>query len=151
MSEDKSWRTPATVIGIITVLLTTIGVYISKRGSDLEIQKQEYKKNIDDLNRLEQNKKNDERQNRIAELNKQLKEAENQVQVFEAKIQQTYKQIQDYDFKQKDPEENEPARVADHQSYLYARENLEIFSKSKKQYEAQVDELQNEIDNLTKD
>lgn len=130
------------MIGIITVLLTAMGVYISKKGSDLDKQKQEYQQHVDETNRVE-------RQNRLAELNRQLKEADKHVQDFDAKIQQTYRQIQDYDFKQNDPQENKPARVADHQSYLYARETLDIFSKSKKQYEAQVDELQKEIDNLT--
>jgi uncharacterized protein HemX len=150
MSEGKSWKTPAAVIGIITVVITAIGVYISKKGSDLEKQKQDYQKEVNEADRLNQDKKNEERQTRIADLDRQLKEAENQVQDFEAKIQQTYRQIQDYDFKQNNPSASESDRAEDHKSYLIVRENLDIFSKSKKQSEERVDELRKEINELTK-
>lgn len=56
MSEGKSWKTPTTVIGIITVLLTAAGVYISKRGSDLEIQKQYHQQQIDDAGKSNRRK-----------------------------------------------------------------------------------------------
>lgn len=150
MSEAKSWKTPAAVIGIITVLLTAAGVYLSKRGSDLEINKQVYQQQVDETNRTDQNKKNEEKQNRITDLNSQLKTSEAQVQDFEAKIQQTYRQIQEYGEKQDNLSASEADRAEDHKSYLIVKENLEIFSNSKKQAEARVEELRKEINDLTK-
>jgi uncharacterized protein HemX len=150
MSEGKSWKTPAAIIGIITVLLTAAGVYISKRGSDLEIHKQDYQQQVDETNKAEQDKKNEEKQNRITELNRQLKASEDQVLDFEAKIQQTYKQIQEYDEKQNNLSASEADRAEDHKSYLIVKQNLDIFSNSKKQAEARVDELRKEINDLTK-
>lgn len=150
MSEGKSWKTPAAVIGIITVLLTAAGVYISKRGSDHEIQKQDYQRQVDEVNKAEQDKKKEEIQNRITELNKQLKVSEDQVQDFEAKIQKTYRLIQEFDEKQNNLSASEADRAEDHKSYLIERENLEIFSNSKKQSEARVNELRKEINDLTK-
>jgi hypothetical protein len=150
MSESKSWRTPATIIGMIALFLTAAGVYINNKTSDLEVKKLEYQRNADETDRLNQDQKNGEIQNRIAALNSQLQEAQNQIQNFEDKIQKTYRQIQDYDFKQNDPEANEPSREASRQSYLIARENLEIFSNSKRQYEEQVKELRKEINGLIK-
>jgi hypothetical protein len=150
MSEGNSWKTPAAVIGIITVILTAIGLYNSKKGSDLERIKQENQIRKDQTDQLDQDKKNDEIQSRIAELKRQLKVAQDQVQNFDGQIKQTYRQIQDYDSKQNDASASAADRAADHQSYLIVRENLQIFTNSKNQNQAQVDELQKEIDQLLK-
>ncbi|MDB5013644.1 MAG: hypothetical protein JWQ25_1846 [Daejeonella sp.] len=150
MSEGTSWKTPAAVIGIITVLLTAAGVYISKRGSDHEIQKQEYQQQVDEVNKAEQYKRDEEIQNRKTELNRQLKASEDQVRELEAKIKETYRLIQEFDEKQNNLSASEADRAEDHKSYLIERENLEMFSNSKRQTQARLDELRKEINDLTK-
>lgn len=79
-----------------------------------------------------------------------MKNSEDQVRDFESKIQETYRQIQEFDEKQNNASASEADRAEDHKSYLIVRENLEIFSNSKKQAEARVDELRKEINDLTK-
>ena len=145
---SESWKAPAAIIGIVTVLLTAAGIYISKQGSDSDRQ---HKQQVDEAQRIRQEEKEKEVKTRIDQLNGQLKQAEDQVQDFENKIQTTYRQIQDYDFKRKDPASNDPARAADNESYLIANQNLEIFSRSKKEAEDRRDALRREINELTKE
>jgi uncharacterized protein HemX len=150
MSEGNSWKTPATVIGIIALLLTAAGVYISKQGSDRETEKQQYDRGKDERDRLGEDRRDEEKQNRIAELNNQLKQAEGLVQESETAIQTTYRQIQKYDFKRNDPSASDYDRAEDNKEYLIFRENLNIFSKQKQQRETRVDELRKEINDLIK-
>lgn len=150
MSEGKGWKSPAAIIGLATVLVAAVGVYISKIGTNLQLEQQTHQVQVDVRAEAETQKKQVDIQNRISELNRQLQESMKQVQDSEDKIQKTYRQIQEFDEKQNDASASDADKAEDHKSYLIFRENLEIFSKAKREHAARVEELQKEINNLTK-
>ena len=148
MSEERSWKTPAAILGIIGALIAIGGLYYQHRQSVMEKERQVYQQTIDQENANKKNEEDKQKQARLTTLNNELKDVETQIQKNNADLKRAQDACDMYGNKLQNPDLDDPTKAAFQQSLANATDFLQRCQKLNNDLQGKKTNLDKEINDL---